>query len=277
MTAPTFTLNDGLQLPQIGLGTYKLRGQQAVSAVANALAMGYRLLDSAFNYDNEAAVGAGVRKSGVPSDEVIVTTKLPGRYHAYDLAVAAVEESALRLGLDCVDLVLIHWPNPGRDQYVQAWEALLACKERGLIRSVGVSNFLPEHVERIVAATGVTPSVNQIERHPFFPQVDHVAWDAAHGIRNEAWSPLLRGAAAEDPVIAQIAAAHGKTGAQVVLRWQTQTGVVPIPKAATAERQAANLDIFDFELSSAELAAITALAKPDQRLILAGPNEHEEL
>ncbi|MDR1791053.1 MAG: aldo/keto reductase [Propionibacteriaceae bacterium] len=277
MSIPSYTLNDGLEIPAIGLGTYKLRGFAGRNSILSGLELGYRLIDSAFNYDNEGIVGAAVQLSAVPRDEIIVATKLPGRYHQYDLALAAIEESLLRMRLDYIDLMLIHWPNPITGLYVEAWEALVEAQARGLVRSVGVCNFLPEHVEKVVAATSVTPSINQIERHPFFPQFEHVAWDSAHGIRNQAWSPLLRGAIeAEAPIIAEIAQAYGKTPAQLILAWHVHSGVIPIPKAASAARQAENLDVF-FDLSEADFAAINALARPDRRLILEGPDTHEEM
>ncbi|MDR1833418.1 MAG: aldo/keto reductase [Propionibacteriaceae bacterium] len=278
MSVPTYTLNDGLEIPAIGFGTYKLRGFEGAAAIESALANGYRLLDSAMNYDNEGAVGLAVRRSAVPREQIVVTSKLPGRFHAHDLAVAAVEESLSRTGLDYLDLMLIHWPNPRVGLYVQAWQALVECRSRGLVRSIGVSNFLPEHVEAVVAATGVTPSVNQIERHPFFPQWEHLEWDAAHGIRDEAWSPLFRGnIALEAPELAGIAAAHGKTPTQVILRWHVQTGVIPIPKAAHPQRQVENISIFDFELSGPELQIVAGLARDDRRLVLQTPIEHEEM
>ena len=186
---PKRTLNDGLEVPSIGLGTWPLRGEAGIDAMRNAIGSGYRLIDAAFNYDNEGAVGEAVRRSGVPRDELIVTSSLPGRFHGYQAAIAAIEESVLRTGLDHIDLYLIHWPNPQQDVYVEAWRALIAGRDRGLLRSIGTSNFLPEHLTRLINETGVTPSVNQIELHPYFSQADQRAFDAEHGIVDESWSP----------------------------------------------------------------------------------------
>ena len=193
MGVPQYTLNDGTTIPAIGLGTWPLKGQEAVTAIAGALDVGYRLVDSAFNYENEGAVGAAVRASSVPREEIVVTSKLPGRHHAHDAAVRAIEESVLRTGLDHLDLYLIHWPNPNQHLFLEAWQAMVEARDRGLLRSIGTSNFLPEHVAALVAATGVAPAVNQIELHPLFPQGEQHAYDEAHGVRDEAWSPFGRG------------------------------------------------------------------------------------
>ncbi|MBN9375456.1 MAG: aldo/keto reductase, partial [Cellulomonas sp.] len=242
---PQYTLNDGTTLPAIGFGTYPLRGQAGVAAMADAIAAGYRLLDSAFNYDNEGAVGAAVRASGVPRDEIQVTSKLPGRYHRHDAAVRAVEESVLRTGLDHIDLYLIHWPLPRRDRYVEAWQALVECRERGLVRSIGVSNFLPEHLDRIERETGVVPAVNQVELHPWLTQDELQAYHDAHGIRTEAWAPVGEDSGLRDePVISQIAAAHGVTPTQVILRWDVERGIVPLPKSFSPVHRRENIDVF---------------------------------
>jgi diketogulonate reductase-like aldo/keto reductase len=275
---PTHPLRGGrLTLPAVGFGTYPLRGQEGVRAVATAIEAGYRLIDSAVNYDNEGAVGAAVRASGLPREELLVTSKLPGRFHARADAIRCVEESVLRTGLDVIDLYLIHWPNPLEGRYVEAWEALLTCRERGLVREVGVSNFLPEHLDALVAATGEAPAVNQVELHPFFPQEAQLAYHAEHGILTEAWSPLARAQDLDDqPAITAAAAAHGVTPAQVVVRWHVQRGVLPLPKSGDPARQAANLDVAGFELSGDEVAAITALGRPDGRLFDADPASHQE-
>lgn len=275
---PSYELNDARTLPAIGFGTYPLRGEDGVASLVSALHAGYRLIDSAVNYENEGTVGEALRRSGIPREEVLVTSKLPGRHHAYTDATRAIRESAYRLGVERIDLYLIHWPNPITGRYVEAWQALVDAQKAGVIASVGVSNFLPEHLDAIIAATGVVPAVNQIEVHPYFPQVEQRAKDAALGIRTEAWSPIGRGGTVfSDPVITGIAAAHGRTPAQVVLRWHVQLGTVPLPKAASAERQAENLDVFDFELSEDEMAAITALGRPDGRLFDGDPASHEEM
>ncbi|WP_392467582.1 aldo/keto reductase [Arsenicicoccus cauae] len=277
---PTHTLNDGTALPQIGFGTYPLRGVEGVDAITSALQTGYRLIDSAVNYDNEHEVGEALVRSEVPRPEVLVTTKVPGRFHEHHLAVQSVEDSLRRIGTDYLDLVLIHWPNPSVDQYVQAWQALVDVQERGLVRSIGVSNFTEAHLERVIERTGITPSVNQIELHPAFPQVELRAAHDRLGIRTEAWSPL--GRAQDDgplgsPAVTGPAEAHGVTPTQVILRWHVQLGVVPLPKSASPERQRSNLDVFGFELSGDEMAGITALGRPDGRLFGADPDTHEEM
>jgi diketogulonate reductase-like aldo/keto reductase len=274
---PSYTLNDGHQLPAIGFGTYPLGGESGVAALVSALHQGYRLIDSAVNYENEGAVGEALRRSGTPRDEIVVTSKLPGRHHAYAEAVTCVHESLYRMQLDHLDLYLIHWPNPAVDRYVEAWQALVDLQRDGLLRSIGVSNFLPEHLDRIIAETGVTPAVNQVEVHPAFPQQLQRQVDAERGIRTESWSPLGNGGEVlSSAVIARIADAHGRTPAQVVLRWHVQLGAVPLPKAASAGRQQENLAVFDFELADDEVSAITALGRAGGRLTGADPASHEE-
>ena len=276
MAIPQYTLNDGTTLPAIGFGTYPLRGTPGVEAMADALAVGYRLLDSAFNYDNEGAVGEAVRRSGLHREEVQVTSKLPGRYHRHDAAVVAIEESVLRTGLDYIDLYLIHWPLPRRGLYVEAWQALIECRERGLVRSIGVSNFLPEHLDTIERETGVVPSVNQVELHPWLPQAELQAYHDAHCIRTEAWAPVGEDSAIRhEPVITAIAQEHGVTPTQVILRWDIQRGVLPLPKSWSPEHRRENIDVFGFELADDEVAAITALGR-SQRLFAADPAIHEE-
>lgn len=274
---PTHVLNDRHPLPALGFGTYPLSGTSGVDAIVAALLAGYRLIDSAVNYENEGTVGEAIRRSGVPRDEIVVASKLPGRHHEYAKAITCAHESAYRLGVDRIDLYLIHWPNPIADHYVEAWRALVDLQRDGLLRSIGVSNFLPEHLSRIIADTGVTPAVNQIELHPRFPQSEQRKVNAELGIRTESWSPLGRGGEIlADPVITGIAAAVGRTPAQVVLRWHVELGAVPLPKAATPARQQENLDVFDFSLDPSQVAAITALGRPDGRLFGADPASHEE-
>lgn len=274
----TYTLNDGREIPMVGFGTYPLRGGDGVDAVVSAIEVGYRLLDTAVNYDNEREVGEAIRRSGVPREELFVTSKLPGRHHGYDDAVASTRESLDRLGLDYLDLHLIHWPNPSVGRYAEAWRALVDLRKDGLVRSIGVSNFAESHLARIIEATGVTPAVNQIELHPYFPQEHMRRIDADLGILTESWSPLgKRQAPFSEPPVAAAAQAHGVTPAQVILRWQLQRGCLPIPKSATPARQVENIDVFGFELGEDEVAAITSLARADGRLFGGDPDTHEEM
>jgi diketogulonate reductase-like aldo/keto reductase len=271
---PAHTLNDGTKIPALGLGTYPMDDAQAEKAVGEALDIGYRLVDTATNYRNETGTGRGVARSDVPREEIVVTTKLPGRHHGYEETLASFEESRERLGLAYVDLYLIHWPLPRVGKYVESWKAMVKLREEGLVRSIGVSNFTPEHITRLEEETGVLPSVNQIELHPFLPQDELRAFHADKGIVTESWSPLGRGTRLlDDPAVAAVAEAHGVTPGQVVLRWHTQLGAVPIPKSADPGRQRENLDVFGFELTPAEMAAVSD--RP-QRRIGGDPEVHEE-
>jgi diketogulonate reductase-like aldo/keto reductase len=230
------------------------------------------------NYENETEVGEAIRRSGIARDDLVVTSKIPGRHHGYDDAMASVRGSLERLGLDHVDLQLIHWPNPSVGQYIEAWHALVDLQKQGLVRSIGVSNFSPEHLEKIIDATGVTPAVNQVELHPYFPQSVIRDVNEKYGIRTESWSPLgKRQAPFSEAPVARAAERLGVTPGQVILRWQVQLGSVPIPKSATPERQRQNLDVFGFELTQDEVAAITALGRPDGRLFGGDPDTHEEM
>jgi 2,5-diketo-D-gluconate reductase A len=274
ISIPVHTLNDGTTLPAIGLGTWPMDDGEAEQAVAGALELGYRLVDTATNYRNETGVGRGVARSGVPREEVVVTTKLPGRHHGYEETLASFEESRRRLGLEYVDLYLIHWPLPRVGKYVESWRAMIKLREDGLVRSIGVSNFTPEHIGRLEKETGVLPSVNQIELHPYFPQEELRAHHADKGVLTESWSPLGPGTGLlEDPVVAGIAKTLGVTPGQVVLRWHTQLGAVPIPKSASPERQRANLDVFGFTLEEAQMRAVAERA---HRRIGGDPEVHEE-
>ncbi|GEO74464.1 aldo keto reductase [Levilactobacillus namurensis DSM 19117] len=277
MQVPELTLNDGVQMPVIGLGTYQIRGGAGVNQILAAIQDGYRSLDTATNYDNEGAVGEAIRRSGLPRSAFFVTSKLPGKYHRYADATMAIQESLYRMGLDYFDLYLIHWPLPKRNHYVEAWQAMIDARTRGLIRSIGVSNFEPEHLDRIIQETGVTPAVNQIECHPYWVQERMRQADYDRGIVTEAWSPLGRGSAAlQEPVIRDLAGKYQKNVGQIVLRWHTQRGIVPIPKARNLKHQRGNLDIFDFSLTEDELAAVNALDRPDGRIDGQDPNEYEE-
>jgi diketogulonate reductase-like aldo/keto reductase len=277
-TVPAHTLHDGTTMPAIGFGTYPLTGEDGIRAMVSAIENGYRLLDTAVNYGNESEVGEAIRRSGVARHELRIQTKVPGRDHAFDQAVASVEGSLERLGIEQVDVALIHWPNPSVGLYVEAYAALVECRERGLVRSVGVSNFTEKHLADVIDATGVVPVVNQIELHPLFPQERLREAHAELGIRTEAWSPLGKRNApfGADPVAAA-AQAHGVTPAQAILRWHVQLGVLPLPKSADPERQRANLDIFGFELTDDEVAAISGLAREDGRLFGGDPDTHEEM
>lgn len=271
------TLNDGLKLPAIGFGTYSLKGSEGAKSIAGAIDLGYRLLDTAFNYENEGAVGEAVRKSSVPRDELIITSKLPGRRHAYREALETIEESVYRAGLDYYDLYLIHWPNPRVGQYVEAWEAMIEARKRGLLRSIGVCNFLPEHTETLIRETGVKPSINQIELHPYFNQREQREWDAGQGITVESWSPLGRNTdLLGQEILSDIAKAHNKSVSQIVLRWHVQLGAIPIPKASSAGHQRDNLNIFDFALSADEMERINGLTRESGRINDQDPAVYEE-
>lgn len=277
-TSPAHTLNDGHPLPGIGFGTYPMKGQEATDAVASALDIGYRLIDTAVNYGNEDAVGRAIAETDVPRNEIVVTTKLPGRHHGYDETLRSFDESCAALGVETLDLYLIHWPNPSAGRYAESWKAMVQLQKEHRVRSIGVSNFTREFIERLGAETGVLPAVNQVELHPYFPQEALLAFHAQHGIVTEAWSPLgKRAAPYQEAVIGNIAAAHGISASQVVLRWHQQRGVVPIPKSANRDRQLANFRIPPVELTTAELAAITALGRADGRLFGGDPNTHEEM
>ncbi|RYL93298.1 aldo/keto reductase [Sporolactobacillus sp. Y61] len=274
---PTITLNDGLTLPAIGFGTYKLNGADGVQKILSAIDTGYRLLDSAFNYENEGTVGEAVRRSSVPREELRITSKLPGRHHKYQEALQTIQESLFRAGLDYYDLYLIHWPNPSKDQYVEAWQALIDAKKWGLIRSIGVSNFLPEHLQRLISETGVTPSVNQVELHPYFNQEKQRAWDKENGIVTESWSPLGRANhLLQDKTLKKIAADHDISIAQVILRWHVQLGALPLPKSSSPARQLENLSLFNFSLTDDEMKIISSLSRPDGRTFGQDPAKYEE-
>ena len=276
MTVPTFTLNDGLVIPQIGLGTYKLTGDDGEASMVSGIAAGYRLLDSAHRYNNEEQVGNALRASGVPRDELLITTKLPGDAHGFDEAMMAFDTSARLLGLDVVDLYLIHWPNPSVNRFVDAWQAMIELRDEGRIRSIGVCNFTPEFLYRLRDETGVVPSINQVEMHPYFGQAELRAVHEELGIRTQSWSPIGRAGEllGEAPIVAA-AETHGVTPSQVVLRWHIQLGSIPLPKSGDATRQRENCDVFSFELSEDEMTAISSLERGRLRAAF-DPNTHEE-
>ncbi|MHC5372782.1 aldo/keto reductase [Enterococcus sp. LJL120] len=272
-----YQLNDGFDLPKVGFGTYRLNGTAGARRIESALSVGYRLIDSAFNYENEGVVGQAIKNSSVPRDQITVTSKLPGRHHHYQEALETIQESVTRMGLDYLDLYLIHWPNPQKDLYVEAWQALIDAQRWGWIRSIGVSNFLPKHIERLEKETGVLPAVNQVELHPFFNQAEQRKFDASKKIITEAWSPLGRANdLLQNETIKEIATTHQKSIVQIILRWHLQLGVVPIPKASHVSRQRDNLAIFDFTLSNEEMATINHLSHADGRTFNQDPAVYEE-
>ena len=271
-------LNDGTSIPSVGFGTAGLDGQDCVDAVSNALREGYRLIDTAVAYGNEAEVGEAIRHAGVPRKELVVTSKIPGRDHAYDDAIRSTKESLHRLGLEHLDLHLIHWPNPRAGKYPETWRALVDLREQGLVRSIGVSNFTEQHLQTVIDDTGVTPVVNQIELHPFFPQQEMRAVHARLGIVTESWSPLgKRRVPVDAAAVSGAAERHGVSPGQVILRWHLQLGALPIPKSSRPERQRANLDLDGFELSEDEMLAIDGLADADGRLFGGDPETFEDL
>lgn len=274
---PEITLNDGLKIPVVGLGTYSLKGSKGAASIQSAIEKGYRLLDSAYNYENEGTVGEAVRRCSIPRSELKITSKLPGRYHEYEKAVSAIQESLYRAQLDYYDLYLIHWPNPSKDQYVEAWQALIDAKKWGLIRSIGVCNFLPEHIERLEKETGVKPSINQIELHPFFNQAEQRKYHEEKNIATQSWSPFTRGLKdLKIDTLQEIAARYNKSIPQVVLRWHYQLGAISIPKSASPTRQIENISIFDFDLNEEEMVSISALSQPDGRIANQDPAVYEE-
>ncbi|WP_406299624.1 aldo/keto reductase [Embleya sp. NBC_00888] len=257
---PDITLNNGVTIPQLGFGVFQIENDEAGAAVATALEVGYRSIDTAAVYGNEAGVGRALAASSVPREEVFVTTKLWNTAQGYDSALVAFDESVGKLGLDYVDLYLIHWPTPNRDRYLDTWRAFEKLLSDGRVRAIGVSNFQPDHLTRLLEHTALLPAVNQVELHPYLQQGKVRGYDRAHGIATEAWSPLGQGGdLLKDPVIAEVAGAHGKSAAQVVLRWHLQLGNIVIPKSVTPSRIRENLEVFDFELTADQLTAINAL------------------
>ena len=262
---PSIRLANGVEMPVLGLGTWPMDDRQAERTVAAAIDAGYRLLDTAEAYGNERGVGRGIRASGVDRDELFVTTKFNRRWHGEREVRETFANSAERLGLDRIDLLLIHWPNPQHDRYVGAWRGMLQLLDEGRLRAAGVSNFKPAHIERLIAETGVAPHVNQIELNPFAVRREERRFHADHGIVTESWSPIGQGGALlRDPTIREIAETHVRTPAQIVLRWHLQLGLVAIPKTSRVERLAENLDVFDFSLSDGELARLEALGGRDE-------------
>jgi diketogulonate reductase-like aldo/keto reductase len=262
---PSVHLNSGHAMPQLGFGVFKVPLDETERAVTAAIQAGYRSLDTAAMYGNEEGVGAAIDKAGLAREELFVTTKLNNDAHGYDSAFTAFEDSRSKLGLDYIDLYLIHWPLPAQDSYVDTWRALIKMRDDGLIRSVGVSNFVPAHIDRLVDETGVTPAVNQVELHPYFVQSELRDYDRAHEVATEAWSPLAKGGdLLTDQRVVGLAEKYGKTPAQVVLRWHIELGNVVIPKSVTPSRIAENFDLWDVELAAEDVEAITALDRDTQ-------------
>ena len=271
-------LNDGTRIPRLGFGVWRVPDAEAPALVGAAIAAGYRHIDTAQGYDNERGVGRAVREAAVPCDQLFITSKQRTSHQGRDSTFRSFDETMERLGLETLDLFLIHWPVPAQGRYVETWRAFVELQKQGRVRSVGVSNFLPEHLERIIGETGVTPAVNQIELHPRYQQRDLVAWHGTHGIVTESYSPLggngaelLRAQAIED-----IAERAGKTPAQVVIRWHLQRNLVVLPKTSNPQRAASNLDVWDFELSDQDMAEIASLDRPDGK-ILPGPQAMNNL
>lgn len=277
MSVEMKTLADGHKIPVIGFGTVFMKGEAAAEGVASAIQHGYRLIDTAIRYDNEGAVGEGIRRSNVPREELFVTSKLRAQYYDRKVGYEMIEESLFRMGLDYLDLYLLHWPNPKQDKYVEAWQTLIEAQKEGLVRSIGVCNFMPEHLNRLEEETGVLPVVNQIELHPYFSQEEMRAYNESKQIVTESWSPLSRGRTViYDETLQKIAAHKNKTIGQIILRWHYQIGAVAIPKAASEKHQLENLAIFDFSLTDEEMALINALTQENGRIDNQDPREYEE-
>ena len=262
---PTITLNSGTAMPQLGFGVFKVPDDETAAAVSAAFEAGYRAIDTAAMYRNEGGVGKAIADSGIARDELFITTKLNNDGHGTDAALRAFEVSRTRLGLDYVDLYLIHWPLPAQDRYVQTWQAFEKLKRDGLARAIGVSNFKPAHLQRLFDKTDVVPALNQVELHPYLTQDVLRAFDAQHGIATEAWSPIARGGdLLSDPAITALAEKYSKTPAQIVIRWHLQLGNVVIPKSVTPSRIAENFDVFDFELAEDDVTSISALNRDER-------------
>lgn len=256
---PKIKLNSGQLIPQVGLGVYKVAGESAEPLIIEAFEAGYRRIDTAAFYGNEPEVGAAVRNSGLAREEIFVTTKIWKDDHGYDRALAAIDESLGRLDIDYIDMLLIHWPSPALNKFVDTWAAFQKAQELGKIRGIGVSNFQPAHLEQLLAAGGTVPAINQIELHPGLQQADVRGFNAAHGILTEAWSPLARGRFNDSEVITQIMEKHNRSATQVIVRWHVQLGNLVIPKTATASRLQGNISVFDFKLDAEDMAAIATL------------------
>lgn len=263
---PRVTLSDGNKIPQIGLGVWQVDPAITERVVVDGIKAGYRSIDTAEGYQNEEGVGAAIRKAGVPREELFITSKLRNGGHARDLALKSFDETMEKLGIDQIDMFLIHWPVPSQGKYVEAWKVLIELQKQGRIKSIGVSNFNPDHIEKLVAEAGVTPVVNQIELHPTFQQVRSRPFYREHNIAVESWSPLGSGADLKNPVIGEIANKHGKSIAQVIVRWHLQEGFIVIPKSIHAGRMQENIAVFDFELDAGDVQRIRGLDDPKGRV-----------
>ena len=261
MPIPTITLNNGIEMPQLGFGVFQVPDDETTAAVAEALRVGYRSIDTAAIYGNEAGVGRAISESGIARDDLFITSKVWNSDQGYDSTLRAFDDTLTKLGLEQLDLYLIHWPAPARDLYLDTWRALERILADGGVRAIGVSNFEPAHLERLIAGSEVVPAVNQVELHPAMQNRAVIAANSAHGIATEAWSPLAQGAVLRDPAVLAIAQSHGVSPAQVVLRWHLQQGRIVIPKSVTPSRIAENHDVFGFELSADELAAVDGLER----------------
>jgi 2,5-diketo-D-gluconate reductase A len=259
------TLNDGVKIPQLGLGTWQLSDAEVTGLALEALRVGYRHIDTAAGYENERGVGRAVAQSGLAREEVFITSKLRNGDHGFDETLRAFDATMERLGLDVLDLYLIHWPSPKIGRYVESWEAFVQLQKEGRVRSIGVSNFNPDHIERIIGETGVVPSVNQIELHPYFQRRDLRAFHEKNGIAIESWSPLGRANLLDDPIVTAIAEKHGRTPGQVVIRWHIEQGLIVFPKTATPKRLAENFDVFDFALDGEDMSRVAGLDRPEGR------------
>ncbi|NDL56966.1 aldo/keto reductase [Phytoactinopolyspora mesophila] len=271
MTVPTINLNDGMAMPQLGFGVFQIPAPETADLVLTAIETGYRSIDTAAIYGNEEGVGQAITRTDVPRDDLFVTTKVWNDDQGYDATVKACRNSLDRLNLDFVDLYLIHWPAPGQDRYVDTWKALIALRDDGLVRSIGVSNFEPEHLQRLNDETGELPAINQVELHPWLQQNALREYSDEHGIVLEAWAPLAKSRLLEEPVIVGIADRLGRTPAQVVLRWHLQSGHVAIPKTVRRARMQENFDVFGFQLNAADMDEIAALDKGHRT----GPHPNE--
>lgn len=268
---PHLKLSDGHAIPQLGLGVWQVDPEITARVVTDGIKAGYRSIDTAEGYHNEEGVGEAIKASEVPRVDLFITSKLRNGGHARDLALKSFDESMQKLGLDQLDLFLIHWPVPSQDKYVEAWKTLVDLQRQGRVRSIGVSNFNEDHLERIIGETGVKPVVNQIELHPRFQQRDKRDFHKKHDIRIESWSPLGSGRMLDDAMVGRIAETHGKSIAQVIIRWHLQEGLIVIPKSVHADRIAQNIDVFDFELSPAEMLTIAGLDKGKSGRVGADP------